>query len=591
MKIVIFALTSLLSFYACAADKVATGLSIKDNVNTTVIFVNGILNDPEDAAQSSKDLANAMGRHGIDLTKINWKYIWNPTDGGGDVAELRAQASISAFAMDNSPNNLAENYYFTLGRAYTDLVNSRSPWPSSTEYVTYNGTFQRVAKATKHLYDSIVDQVEAKGRKVILVSHSQGNFYVEAIYGLLTYNHKQTVLDNLRVVGVAVVSQTSPSGRYVTIEQDRAVSGLQPFNTIGIGYNPVQSKHKACFGYPCDVGYGDRGDILAASSDVLIHGFVDVYLNENFRDVQVTQGESLPSIIVGMIKASIDELQPQNVTSPVLEAITTQTYELNGSGRCYHKSLPTSQVAPNQYTMTDASWCLNSAGDQWVQDTSGYLEVLLPSGVWAYETDEVIEVVNDTTYNILIAGVGMGAGSVTKTSVGFDGTFVYGNPRYEVWPVDSNSYVFNNTDSIASLISNYNIVGPAGSWLSNGSQYGFVFGGSPVDLSGAVYVFDGAAGPDCSSGTCQWTILATGTWSRMTVGTSDIVTVTIPQSYQAFFGDSADEKPIYVKRSGESGVREGRYAPGSHIERWSAYATKSSFDAFLQGRGLPPSVN
>ncbi len=64
------------------------------------------------------------------------------------------------------------------------------------------------------------------GRRVLLVAHSQGNLYANAVYAELQRRH--VPMSNLRLVGAAVPGLTLAGGSdYVTSASDGVINGLR----------------------------------------------------------------------------------------------------------------------------------------------------------------------------------------------------------------------------------------------------------------------------------------------------------------------------------------------------------------------------
>jgi hypothetical protein len=352
LKNILLIIAFLLSFNVSAATKTAVGISIKDGVQTTIFFVNGINNNRPDVASSSDQLMAQLQSNGVDTSKVNWKYFYNPTNWlTGDVRELQVQARISANFSTASSD---ANYYRDLGGLYDDLIKNGG--------VTKTAAETRVLQTTKDLYDQIVLEVEQKGRKLVIVPHSQGNFYVEAAYALLTFNNKTSVLSNIKVVGIATISMRTPSKRFLTIEQDQALFTAQYMNTIGVpGYAPLPAKHKAFLVHRClssGTCYSHSYADLRLEVTNLMHEFVDVYLRSDLMDYNSMLPDPVgywnaggsrpyfPKIIAGMIQDSINELNPVPKIPPVITSIgfstviagTSTTFNIFGT------NLPTSRL-------------------------------------------------------------------------------------------------------------------------------------------------------------------------------------------------------------------------------------------------------
>jgi alpha-tubulin suppressor-like RCC1 family protein len=342
----IIALFPSLSFGAvCAGNERAS-------VNTTILFVNGILNNSTATRNSAAALEKSLSSNGFDTSKVNIQCYFNGTEGQyDDVLELRIQGAISSKAKNNDQTNTLDGYYDRLGAAYVALAGNRVSCENYLEYTdTYLSTATqsgskayeeryggsactRVISGTKALANSLKKFADA-GR-VIVVAHSQGNFFLEAAYALLKAQGYSR-LSQIQGVGVAAISRHPISNRYLTIQQDNAIYFLQIANTSvikNLNYAPAQSNSVACAqNLPCTAGTGQGQNPLVlalltksleAPSDVvnklarvgvtwpddkraLLHEFVEVYLNEKVRDTE--SNKTLPKKIAEMIGEAYSSL-------------------------------------------------------------------------------------------------------------------------------------------------------------------------------------------------------------------------------------------------------------------------------------------
>lgn len=319
---------------AVASGQNCVGYNLNEKAKTIIIFINGIINLPDDACASTETLISKLSTYGVDTGSISWKYWYNPTSndiGIGDIDELRVQAILSQISSNKAASESQSEYYKSLGATYDDLLKHGpiwseirrliSQWPENDKK-NQLVVFDQIVGTTGTMYDKLVAEVEQKARNVVLVPHSQGNFYVEAVHALLMYRGKQVIADHVKVVGVATISKLSPSNHYITIEQDAALFKLQAINTVGIsGYSPAKPLHTACAKqvyYNIFNAGGQEGVAALKCSDsqtvstfstLLRHEFVDVYLNEELIDVNFPVKQSLPKIIVDNIASAIDQFQ------------------------------------------------------------------------------------------------------------------------------------------------------------------------------------------------------------------------------------------------------------------------------------------
>lgn len=299
-----------------------------------VLFVNGIDNDDTAAANSSQLLSMVLGINNGNRN-IAYDYFHNPTEGfTSDVDELRVQANWSDTAlkqaglshplwsdivgimggpivspivknttgnpMDRMSDETKTRYYQALGQLY------------SNSYEKYKGDDftpeKRITITTKMLVKRIKKYLESDGfDTLVIVPHSQGNFYVEAAYATLLYENRQDLLNRIRVVGVAPVSATSPNKTYILDNSDRAIMAqrlnnkLLNINSFGL-YRVI------------DPNASTIGDGPIPNDTLLMnHGFNEIYLNENFINYDTAHGlfwrKSYPYIIRSFVDNFLAELK------------------------------------------------------------------------------------------------------------------------------------------------------------------------------------------------------------------------------------------------------------------------------------------
>ncbi len=305
------------------------------NAPIHVIFVNGIQNSPAAACESNTKLYNdavaqtnfinlggqaysffIYNNKGAQQSSSNWyrRIISSVVpDLVSDVAELNVQAAISDGALNaasiNSDNRTGDLYLYYLGKHYAGqfAVNKQN-----TETIT------AVYGPAYKLQQAIMRSLDA-GKKVLLVSHSQGNFVTEAAYAYLVYTGKGNLLrQNVRIVSVAPVSYSSPpslppsnfGGRYMRINLDNAIRLFASaqrllsnfFAPLSININ-VAPRNLVCL-----TSFTDYFDC------VQYHSFTSVYMSQTDKDTG--SGLSLSTTLKTHLDDSLFELLP-NVTAPV----------------------------------------------------------------------------------------------------------------------------------------------------------------------------------------------------------------------------------------------------------------------------------
>lgn len=144
-----------------------------------------------------------------------------------DEVELQLQADNSssalilaqsaAYAVDPSATISASSpeYKVALGNLYFNKI-SNAAAASENEIVVYS--------VVKNLGAYVRDAALNKGKKLIIVSHSQGNFMAEAVdayirHGLLP-SDSSVLTRNVKYVGAASAAASTPNNRYISASED-----------------------------------------------------------------------------------------------------------------------------------------------------------------------------------------------------------------------------------------------------------------------------------------------------------------------------------------------------------------------------------
>lgn len=275
-----------------------TGVELQsDRAAISVIFINGVANDAQQTIASSEALIQAMRDAGLPQFKYSFSYFYNMTDGTlSDDTELIEQAKISDVFLGSSSGS-RDNYYQSLGAFY----NSQYAVVS-----TLSGVRARVVSVAGLLKHRIESTLNLSGG-LVLVPHSQGNFYVEAAFAMLLAEGKNGLLKRVRVAGVASVAATTPSDRYLTHTYDRAISALyalthEPLAVNLANYRPLPANETACIGSFCGGAIS-----WAFFIDATGHGFQEVYLNPQLASQ--ASGVTFPKIIFNFVSTSLSEIE------------------------------------------------------------------------------------------------------------------------------------------------------------------------------------------------------------------------------------------------------------------------------------------
>ena len=309
----------LLCFGKCFGEEYCghIGISSAAPGNIEIIYVNGIDNTSYDACSSSQLVINTLRQ----TDRYNYDYVYNPTEGSVDKKELSWQAKLSQSALSSFGYDSAavfadpakkRNYYSLLGGLYAVAI-ARGEVGAGSMF-----------KTTLRLKNYIASELARTAKpKLVIVAHSQGNFYIEAAYAmlireaLLKGDADVSDLENrVRVVGVASVATSTPNNRYLSHSMDAAVfTGQEALSVFSRwNYSPLKPNIDACTTSPCS-NFASDGSLAALfrvaklpddSTNVALHNFRAVYMNSKIYDRST--GDSFPTIITRMINESVTEL-------------------------------------------------------------------------------------------------------------------------------------------------------------------------------------------------------------------------------------------------------------------------------------------
>ena len=300
-----------------------------------VVYLNGIDNQEPDAVLGSRTLflrymSPKIGKY--DLSEVQFSYLYNPTGGGAaDNLELNNFGNITAAARTFADKRLAlalkkssfdeatksrlwnAFYNFKLNSLYkTQLIKDYAKDPSSSAVI---------GSVVQKVYANIIEKV-LSGHRVVVVSHSQGNLFAEAVYSVMVAQMTAQQRAAVNFVGVASVASTIPKdAAYTSFVQDEAISAYE------VLYGAAKARN-------FDALRLENGVAVEMSNavgwDETCHNFVDYYMNRFIVPRSDANAEhSVVRRIIAQIDAAIDLSAP--VSRSLNASFITATMSWSGS--------------------------------------------------------------------------------------------------------------------------------------------------------------------------------------------------------------------------------------------------------------------
>lgn len=333
---------ALLCTCATAGQTKGCGYALSGGGKTITLFVNGIMNSVRDACSSSAALALAVANNNGD-----YDYWYNQTDGSRqDVEELRAQAAFSDTALQQigfkEKNTREKNitlsdkqktdYYKILGGMYAVSQSSS------------DSVVKRVSLVSGSL-KSLLIELAGKYQRIVVVAHSQGNFYIESAFASLVYENNTSAINKIRVVGVASVAATTPSNAYVTNQEDAAVFSAQKANTTilnegagPIAYGPLAATDP--LSQNCDLSWKQTSGF---------HNFTLVYMSDCFYSTnrnKRTYRDIVSTYVTDLLQIPIDPI-PFEINLNSYSRQTIRNGSSYGGTPIYESDMAISTIPPS----------------------------------------------------------------------------------------------------------------------------------------------------------------------------------------------------------------------------------------------------
>lgn len=318
IKFIAFLQISLLLFN----DAFAQVVPLCPTSLTNIYFVNGVSPDADrNRDQSIRALDRCLSSKGI-ITSEEIVSLRNPSNGlAMDVLIEMTNMKVSEALSIGKPTTFAKAWYsvilmvtgdpsYVLSATDQALLTQKYPDLITRSSTGLNGGTNAVLQS---MINTILPGLQA-GSKTIIVAHSQGNLFANAILRDINANQPAEIAAGLKVVGVAspaaeaqdisssALTSNQLSGRYGTAYQDVVIRLFANAQALITG-TPS----------PLPANIDVSGANLAG--DVLSHGFVETYINPNLNGA--TQ-------VVGLIQDAV------NKASPVSNGFLNITTSANG---------------------------------------------------------------------------------------------------------------------------------------------------------------------------------------------------------------------------------------------------------------------
>lgn len=279
-----------------------------------VIFINGVFNFSEqDALDSRAQLEESVPHFGVSCV-AEVSHLYNPSVLLG-IDDLRE----AAFQKATELGITFGDAFLQVGLAVFGAVSSLSQSDQDQIRARVAARIQSItlstavgfasdgtAITTASLVNEFRDRVRTElgqGTKTILVAHSQGNFFANAVYTAVQATTPASVAQGLAIVNVANASINAPTGLWVTAKQDLVIIAL---GSLALPWN---------------------FDALGAYSyDLSGHGFGDVYLNRGLP-TGASETNSIAAKVMELLQQALNVAQPPVAT--ILGSTSFNLFSLN----------------------------------------------------------------------------------------------------------------------------------------------------------------------------------------------------------------------------------------------------------------------
>jgi microcompartment protein CcmL/EutN len=224
--------------------------------------------------EAARTIQSLLLARGIITTEVVTP-LRNPSDGLFiDVfVELANQKLAEKSAVTFAESVQKSTMMFTGNPAYAMSASDQTLLDAKiADFFNRSKNLPNTTAVTAGMIDSVSAALNA-GDKAIVIAHSQGNMFANAILNSVIANQSPNIAAGLKIVSVATPASTAQDSRYKTANQDRVI-------------NIMATTEAAAMGAPLPLG--SNIDVPGALNyDTNGHGLLEVYLNPSLTAVDL----------------------------------------------------------------------------------------------------------------------------------------------------------------------------------------------------------------------------------------------------------------------------------------------------------------
>lgn len=202
-----------------------------DTANIRIAFINGMGNNEDGALSNLSALSAAISNKqasvidvdSVTPIKISYGLLYNPTGSLPFLSDLTTEIPYL-----KSTEAGRRFFDYLVGALTQKVVDGMSPQDIAKYWLWYNATKylrENPGEVDKTANSMVRDIVADLGyyKSVIIVAHSEGNFYANKVYQKISQIVDSSTLSRLRVVSLGTPADSTPNGLYLTVEKDAIV--------------------------------------------------------------------------------------------------------------------------------------------------------------------------------------------------------------------------------------------------------------------------------------------------------------------------------------------------------------------------------